>query len=128
MGSIAVEEEPGPTRVSILRKDNIIVESGLWLNYVAKDLIQNISSSTYVLITDTNIAPLYVPSFQQCFQAEALKVSPPPRLLTYKIPPGETSKTSTTKDRVERWMLHERCTRDTVVIALGGGVIGDMIG
>jgi len=29
---------------------------------------------------------------------------------------------------VEDWMLSEKCTRDTVVIALGGGIIGDMIG
>ncbi|KAI9780411.1 MAG: 3-dehydroquinate dehydratase (3-dehydroquinase), partial [Candelina submexicana] len=128
MGSIALKETPGPTKVSILGKEDIIVENGLWLNYAAADLIHNIPSSTYVLITDTNIGPLYVPAFKQCFQAEALKASTPPRLLTYEIPPGETSKTSTTKDRVERWMLHERCTRDTVVIALGGGVIGDMIG
>ncbi|KAI9710849.1 MAG: hypothetical protein M1812_007301 [Candelaria pacifica] len=128
MGSIPLKQASGPTRVSILGKDNIIVESGLWHDYAATDLIHNIPSSTYVLITDTNIASLYVPAFKQIFEKEALNVSPPPRLLTYEIPPGETSKTSSTKDRVERWMLHERCTRDTVVVALGGGVIGDMIG
>lgn len=128
MGSIPLQEPAGPTKVSILGKEDIIVDHGLWLNYTAKDLLHNLTSSTYVLITDTNIGPLYVPAFKSCFEHEALNVSPTPRLLTYEIPPGETSKTNTTKDRVERWMLHERCTRDTVVIALGGGVIGDMIG
>ncbi len=53
---------------------------------------------------------------------------PPPRLLTYQIPPGETSKSRSTKAAVEDWLLSHGCVRDTVIIALGGGVIGDMIG
>ena len=44
------------------------------------------------------------------------------------MPPGEYSKTRSTKVEVEDRMLLKKCTRDTVVIALGGGVIGDMIG
>ncbi|EAQ83900.1 hypothetical protein CHGG_10304 [Chaetomium globosum CBS 148.51] len=50
------------------------------------------------------------------------------RLLTYAIPPGEYSKGRDTKADIEDWMLSHACTRDTVIIALGGGVIGDMIG
>ncbi|KAF2743758.1 Pentafunctional AroM protein [Sporormia fimetaria CBS 119925] len=117
-----------PTKVPILGKDSIVVEYGLWKNYVAKDLLTSIPSSTYVLITDTNIAPLYVPTFKQSFSAVASTLSTPPRLLTYTIPPGENSKSRSTKGVVEDWLLAQGCTRDTVIIALGGGVIGDMIG
>ncbi|KAF2753356.1 Shikimate dehydrogenase [Pseudovirgaria hyperparasitica] len=117
-----------PTTVSILGKEAIIVEYGLWQNYVANDLLTNISSSTYVLITDTNIAPQYVPSFQQSFQQQAAKLPSNPRLLTYTIAPGESSKSRSTKAAVEDWLLAQGCVRDTVIIALGGGVIGDMIG
>ncbi|KAI9155298.1 Pentafunctional AROM polypeptide [Paramyrothecium foliicola] len=115
----------GPERISILGKPNIIVDHGLWLNYVAKDLVENIRSSTYVLITDTNLHDRYVPSFKEQFQALALNQA---RLLSYAIPPGEASKTRETKGEIEDWMLSQQCTRDTVIIALGGGVIGDMIG
>lgn len=119
---------PQPTKVPILGKESIIVDYGLWQSYVAHDLIASIPSSTYVLITDTNIAPLYIPAFEKSFKREASKAPSPPRLLTYTIPPGENSKSRNTKGVVEDWLLSQGCTRDTVIIALGGGVIGDMIG
>ncbi|KAF2475305.1 Pentafunctional AroM protein [Lindgomyces ingoldianus] len=117
-----------PTKVSILGKDSIVVHYGLWQSYIAHDLLTAIPSSTYVLITDTNIGPLYIPSFQKSFSREAAALSSPPQLLTYQIPPGENSKSRSTKGVVEDWLLSQGCTRDTVIIALGGGVIGDMIG
>lgn len=117
-----------PTRVPILGKETIVVNYGLWQNYIARDLLAEIRSSTYVLITDTNIAPLYVPTFEKSFKTETASLQEPPRLLTYTIPPGENSKSRSTKGVVEDWLLSQGCTRDTVIIALGGGVIGDMIG
>lgn len=117
-----------PTRVPILGKDSIIVDNGLWENFIAHDLLSSIPSSTYVLITDTNIAPLYIPTFEASFRSETAALASPPRLLTYTIPPGENSKSRSTKGVVEDWLLSQGCTRDTVIIALGGGVIGDMIG
>ena len=118
-----------PTMVSILGKQSIVVDHGLFENYIAKDLLQNVKSSTFVLITDTNISPLYVPAFRKSFQACLRSLDSASRLLVYdRVPPGETSKSRTTKAMVEDWMLANGCTRDTVIIALGGGVIGDMIG
>jgi pentafunctional AROM polypeptide len=118
----------GPTRISILGKEDIIIDFDIWRNFVAKDLLTNLSSSTYVLITDTNIAPIYVPAFKEAFAQLTAGSTAAPRILTYEIPPGESSKGRETKAEIEDWMLSEQCTRDTVIIALGGGVIGDMIG
>lgn len=118
----------GPTKVPILGKDSIVVGFDIWRTYIVDDLISNLPSSTYVLITDTNLSPLYVPQFQRAFQDALSQRSSTARLLTHEIPPGETSKSRSTKAAVEDWMLERKCTRDTVVIALGGGVIGDMIG
>lgn len=123
-----VDAGSSPTKVPILGKESIIVDYGLWNDYVAKDLLTNIPSSTYVLVTDTNIGSLYIPSFEKSFKAHAAQLAPAARLLTHIIPPGETSKSRSTKATVEDWMLGQGCTRDTVMIALGGGVIGDMIG
>ncbi|KAF5027516.1 hypothetical protein F66182_365 [Fusarium sp. NRRL 66182] len=119
-------EEQGPTRISILGEANIIIDHGLWLNFVADDLLQNIPTSTYVLITDTNLHDTYVPAFQTRFDNASKDKTT--RLLTYIIPPGEASKSRETKAEIEDWMLSQQCTRDTVIIALGGGVMGDMIG
>ncbi|KAF4964725.1 hypothetical protein FZEAL_10841, partial [Fusarium zealandicum] len=123
---MAGANEQGPERISILGEANIIVDHGLWLNFVADDLVQNITTSTYVLITDTNLFDTYVPAFQARFEAAAKGKAT--RLLTYTIPPGEASKSRETKGELEDWMLSQQCTRDTVIIALGGGVMGDMIG
>ncbi|KAI0014808.1 Pentafunctional AroM protein [Xylariomycetidae sp. FL0641] len=117
-----------PTRVSILGTDSIIVDHDIWRNFVPADLLDNLPSSTYVLITDTNLHDRYVPLFESLFRDAAAARDGSPRLLTYTIPPGETSKGRETKAEIEDWMLAHQCTRDTVIIALGGGVIGDMIG
>ncbi|KAL6885374.1 pentafunctional aromatic polypeptide [Trichoderma longibrachiatum] len=117
---------PPPQTISILGEPNIVVDHALWPNYIVQDLTQNLASSTYVLITDTNLFDTYVPAFQQRF--EASKPNPAARLLTYAIPPGEASKSRETKAEIEDWLLSHQCTRDTVIIAVGGGVIGDMIG
>lgn len=50
------------------------------------------------------------------------------RFLEYIIPPGERSKSREGKAQIEDFMLENSCTRDTVVLALGGGVIGDLVG
>ncbi|KAL5605491.1 hypothetical protein FOVSG1_005638 [Fusarium oxysporum f. sp. vasinfectum] len=123
---MAQAERQDPTRISILGELNIIVDHGLWLNFVVDDLLQNTPTSTYVLITDTNLFDTYVPAFQARFEAASQATAT--RLLTYTIPPGEASKSRETKAEIEDWMLSQQCTRDTVIIALGGGVMGDMIG
>lgn len=120
-------------KVPILGKESIIVDYGLWPNFAAHDLLTNIPSSTYVLICDTNLASLdYVPTFCKKFEEEREKLGKTEedaRLLIYdRIPPGETSKSRKVKDQIEDWLLEQGCTRDTVILALGGGVMGDLLG
>ena len=121
-----------PTKVEILGKENITIDYNIWGSYIVQDLLQNVPSSTYVLVTDTNLHDLYVPSFQKAFQDVVSSRNADTRLLTYQIPPGETSKSRATKAEVEDWMLSEErdppCDTKSVIIALGGGVIGDMLG
>lgn len=117
-----------PTKIAILGKEDIIIDFDIWNGFVVADLLDQVVSSTYVLVTDTNIAPNYVSSFEESFKERAALKETPSRLLTHYIPPGESSKSRETKAQIEDWMLSLHCTRDTVMIALGGGVIGDMIG
>ena len=113
-----------PTKVCILGKDSLVVHYDIWGSYIAHDLIRNVPSSTYVLVTDTNLFNQYVPSFEKCFQ-EAEKGfreagGQQARLLTYQIPPGEQSKSRATKAEIEDWMLSDSlCDTKTVLIALG---------
>ena len=121
-----------PTRVAILGRDDIVVDYDLWGPYVIEDLLEKVAASTYVLFTDTNIFQSYVPAFIDSFNAIVANMAAKPRLLSYQIPPGETSKSRAAKESIEDWMLSDErdppCDTKTVIIALGGGVIGDMIG
>ena len=97
-----------PTFVPILRNEKAItIDYNLWGSYIAQDLLKNLSASTYVLITDTNLYDLYVPSFEKAFNHVASSLGAESRLLTYTISPGETSKSRRTKAEVEDWMLSE---------------------
>ena len=121
-----------PAVVRVLGKDSIRIDYDIWGTYIAKDLLTNVRALTYVLVTDTNLFDNYVPSFEKCFHAVAEDVGAEAYLHTYQIPPGETSKSRETKAAIESWMLSSErdppCDTKTVMIALGGGVIGDLVG
>lgn len=114
-------------KVSILGKDSI--HCGFHLApYIARTVLDTLPASTYVLITDTNIARLHLDTFQKGFNEELTHLDKRSRFLTHTIPPGETSKSRDGKAAIEDFLLLNRCTRDTVILALGGGVIGDLVG
>ncbi|KAG0144655.1 hypothetical protein CROQUDRAFT_46993 [Cronartium quercuum f. sp. fusiforme G11] len=93
-------------------------------SYIARTVLSELPASTYVLITDSHLSKIHLPALQAAFATE----NPGAKVLTHVIPPGEQSKSRETKARIEDWLLEKRCTRDTVLLALGGGVVGDLIG
>lgn len=79
--------------------------------------------------TDENVRDLHLqPLLDALHKALRNTAAPQARVIYKVIPAGESSKTRQTKEAIEDWMLAERCTRDTCMIALGGGVIGDLVG
>jgi 3-dehydroquinate synthase len=46
----------------------------------------------------------------------------------HAIPPGEQHKSRAEKERIEDALAASRCGRDTVILALGGGVVTDLAG
>lgn len=74
------------------------------------------------LISDSNVAPLYVPVVEKSLRSAGLEVA------TISFPAGEEHKRlSTLGDILER-MAVAGLTRSDAVVALGGGVTGDMGG
>lgn len=124
---------PGPTKISILGQENILIQDGLWLDHVALDLLQNVKSdsrsdSKFALITDTNLRATYVPAFEESFSRARAAAGSGDELLVYTVAPGESSKSRDTVGAIHDWLAKNKCTKDTVLIALGGGVVGDMVG
>lgn len=112
-------------RVSILGKDSIHCGFHL-VPYIIETVLKTLPSSTYVLITDTNVASLFLTAFTGEFNS-ALANSKS-RFLSYAVAPGESVKSREGKAQIEDFLLANACTRDTVILALGGGVIGDLVG
>lgn len=77
---------------------------------------------TVVVVSDATVMRLYGQTLKKNLKKSGLKT------VSVTIPPGERSKTHAVKQRVERQMALMGCGRDTVVIALGGGVVGDLAG
>jgi len=46
----------------------------------------------------------------------------------YTVPAGESSKCRDIKAQIESFLFEKKCNRDTALIALGGGVVGDLTG
>lgn len=115
------------SKVSILGKESIHLGFHL-IPYIVETVLSQLPSSTYVLITDTNLAKLHRDAFVDAFAAGFKQHQSSSRFLNYEIPPGEGSKNRNTKAEIEDWLLRHRCTRDSVILALGGGVVGDLVG
>lgn len=86
-----------------------------------QELIQPfINGKTTVIVSNTTVAPLYLK-----------KVHPVLEDLSntdITLPDGEKYKTIETLGQIHTEMLESRCDRKTTLIALGGGVVGDVSG
>jgi 3-dehydroquinate synthase len=47
---------------------------------------------------------------------------------SYVVPPGESSKTLRVAEELYRWLAEQRAERRDTILALGGGVVGDLAG
>ncbi|MEO8040471.1 MAG: 3-dehydroquinate synthase [Betaproteobacteria bacterium] len=87
------------------------------------DLIaRHLAQQRVAVVTNETVAPLYLESLRQSLARAGVEV------LAIVLPDGESSKVWETLNRVFDRMLAARCERKTTVIALGGGVVGDLAG
>ena len=100
---------------------DVLIASGL-LASIGK-YISSVSNSKHtVLVSDSNVWPLYGDSTVLSLQQEGFTV------LSYVFPAGEESKNGTTYLSLLNYLAENRITRSDMIIALGGGVVGDLTG
>tara|TARA_B110000238_G_scaffold196209_1_gene236588 strand:- start:1131 stop:2219 length:1089 start_codon:yes stop_codon:yes gene_type:complete len=83
-------------------------------------LTPHINGKQVVIISNNTVAPLYMSKL-----LAALKNSQTQKII---LPDGESHKTLATIESIFDQLLEMRCARDVTVIALGGGVVGDITG
>lgn len=84
------------------------------------DIVRDVAPAhRYAIITDTNVGPAYAARVQRALGAN---------VSAYTIPAGEAHKTRESWSALTDQMLSDGLGRDTTVLALGGGVVGDLAG
>ncbi len=81
---------------------------------------QYIKSKQVLVVTDTTVAPLYLKQLEKALSAY--------KAASVILPDGEQFKTLASVDRIFEKLLSVQFGRSATLIALGGGVIGDMCG
>lgn len=74
------------------------------------------------IVSNTTVAPLYMQAIVQPLRDAGVSV------IEIILPDGEAHKNNQTLQIIYDHLLQNRCERNTTLIALGGGVIGDLTG
>ncbi|MBN7774494.1 3-dehydroquinate synthase [Clostridium aminobutyricum] len=94
---------------------NLLKDAGKWIANVLKPC-------KLCIITDDTVAKLYAEPLHASLKEEGFE------LCQYVFAHGELSKNVTTYSQILEYMASENLTRTDAVVALGGGVTGDMAG
>lgn len=97
---------------------------------IGHDLIANsgheivgfLSRPRVAVLTDENVARLHLDALKEGLSAEGISTT------SLALAPGEATKSWTGLEKAVEWLLGEKIERKDVVVALGGGVIGDLGG
>jgi len=107
------------------------VASGTYEIHVGREILDRLpgylndldpAPSHLGLITDGNVAEHWTEPVLDVLTSLPVEQS------EYVVPPGEASKSRSELAEIWNRLLHEQADRSTVVLALGGGVVGDLAG
>ncbi|HLH11666.1 MAG TPA: 3-dehydroquinate synthase [Methylovirgula sp.] len=118
MPAAAFERVPvdlGPRSYDILIGDGLIGEAGAHLQRLAP-------GAAAAIVTDENVARHHLANLESSLEAAGI------RHQSFMVPAGEGSKSYASFERVCDAVLAGRFERGDCIIALGGGVVGDLAG
>lgn len=99
----------------------ILISGGIIKN--CGEYVRGVSAAKKVLIiSDTNVLPLYGEKVKVSLEATGFEV------FSFAFPAGEASKTLDTVSDMIKALCEAQLSRTDLVVALGGGVTGDMAG
>jgi 3-dehydroquinate synthase len=85
-------------------------------------LLPHLKRKQVAIVSNTTVAPLYMQTLVDVLTQTGVQV------IQIVLPDGEAYKNSETLNLIYDALLQNRCERSTTLIALGGGVIGDLTG
>lgn len=122
MGPDAIEERVSNIAASFGRQRyRVLIGEGL-LKRLGATLRQRLDRKTCAIISDDNVTPLFAKDVEESLASAAFR----PTLIT--IPAGEKSKTLEQAGAICDQMIAAGLDRQSFVVGLGGGMIGDISG
>jgi 3-dehydroquinate synthase len=103
------------------RRYPIFVGYGL-LDKLGEELKKVSSSHVAIVISDENVSRLYGDRVEKVLRNAGFAVN------SFIVPPGEKTKSIDTAIDIYNFLIKKRVERDDMLIALGGGMIGDLAG
>ncbi|MBF0271436.1 MAG: 3-dehydroquinate synthase [Magnetococcales bacterium] len=103
------------------RSYDILIGSGI-LSGIGPELKKRFRGQRIALVSNETVAPLYLAPTRQSLEEAGFRVTP------VILPDGETHKNWITLQRIFDALIANRFERGDALLALGGGVIGDMTG
>lgn len=85
-------------------------------------ILKHLPRKRVAIVTNTTVAPLYLERLRSALESHGVASIP------IILPDGEEHKNWQTLNLIFDTLLENRCERSTPVIALGGGVVGDLAG
>lgn len=105
-----------------LGRRSYAIHIGAGLLARAELITTKLPQNKVVIITNTTIAPLYLEPLSGALAARGVSV------VSVLLPDGEAHKNWDTLNKIYDALIENRCERKTTLVALGGGVIGDLAG
>jgi len=88
----------------------------------AELLTRHVAGKRVAVVTNDKVGPLYLPRVRKLLEDAGKQIT------EIVLPDGEEQKTWASLMKVFDVLLAEKCDRKTTLVALGGGVIGDLTG
>jgi 3-dehydroquinate synthase len=114
-----------PIRVELGgRSYDVQVGAGLLNDAIvqARDFIETYGNRPIPVVADTNARRLHGERLAHSLASDGYDIA------WFDVAPGEGSKSWATLERLTDWLLAQGVTRKDHVFALGGGVVGDLVG
>lgn len=108
-------------RVNTSSPYDVLIERGMIKN-CGKFIADTVKSRNAVIVTDDKVNSLYGNTVKKSMEQNGFNVD------IFEFPNGEKSKNSDTLNRIYDFLCEKNITRSDILIALGGGVVGDITG
>ena len=107
--------------VTASKKYDVLIGSGLLAN-IGTEAKKLGKASTVCIVSESNVWPLYGKTVQESLETAGFRV------VAYVSPAGEKSKNGMNYLQLMNFLAENKLTRTDLILALGGGVVGDLAG